>query len=241
MDIEGLGESRVKLFVDEELIGEVVDLYRLEMRNLVALEGFGEISARNLLGAIEASKSRGMQRLLVALSIRHVGPTVAAALSAEFSSLDDLERASAAHLSTIEGVGPVIVESLVSFFSASENRSLLEELKSVGVSLASTRAPTEPGSMSMTLVGRSIVVTGTLAGFSREAAEAAILERGGKSPGSVSKKTFALVVGDEPGASKLTKAEALGVPILNEQEFLDLLESGALASELPRGSHRRGD
>jgi DNA ligase (NAD+) len=227
MDIEGLGESRVELFVSHKLIREVVDLYRLSESDLVGLDGFGAISANNLLSAIEGSKQRGMQRLLVALSIRHVGPTVAAALSAEFDSVDALSGASTDHLASIEGIGAVIAQSLVAFFSVDDNRSLLEELRDVDVSLESNR-PARSSSAALTLVGRSVVVTGTLSGFSREEAEAAILEQGGKSPGSVSKKTFAVVVGDEPGTAKLTKAEELGIPILDEEGFRVLLETGHL-------------
>jgi DNA ligase (NAD+) len=229
MDIEGLGESRVELFVTNGLIREVADLYRLDERALLGLEGFGSISARNLLVAIEASKQQGMQRLLVALSIRHVGPTVAAALSAEFDSVDALSSASPEHLSSIEGIGAVIAQSLVAFFAVADNQSLLDELRSAGLNMDSRRPARSP-SVASTLVGKAVVVTGTLSGFSRELAEAAILKRGGKSPGSVSKKTFAVVVGNEPGASKLTKAEELGIPILDEAGFLVLLETGELPS-----------
>ena len=227
MDIEGVGESRVQLFVTNNLIREVADLYRLDEGDLLGLEGFGPISARNLLGAIDASKRQGMQRLLVALSIRHVGPTVAAALSAEFDSIDDLSRASVEHLSSIDGIGAVIAQSLVAFFAVSDNASLLDELRAAGVNMDSKR-PARTTASALTLVGKAVVVTGTLSGFSREQAEAAILERGGKSPGSVSKKTFAVVVGNEPGAAKLTKAEALGIPVLDEADFLVLLETGEL-------------
>ena len=227
MDIEGLGESRVELFVSKHLIREVIDLYRLSEGDLLSLEGFGAISVQNLLGAIENSKQQGMQRLLVALSIRHVGPTVAAALSAEFDSVDALVAASSEHLASIEGIGAVIAQSLVAFFAAADNRRSLEELRLAGVSLKSNRA-VRSSSAPLTLIGRSVVVTGTLPGFSREAAEAAILEQGGKSPGTVSKKTFAVVVGNEPGAAKLTKAEELGVPILDEAGFKKLLATGEL-------------
>ena len=227
MDIEGLGESRVELFVSKGLIREVIDLYRLTESDLLGLDGFGAISVQNLLSAIDNSKQQGMQRLLVALSIRHVGPTVAAALSAEFDSIDELVAASAEHLASIEGIGAVIAQSLVAFFAAADNRRSLDELRSVGVSLDSNR-PVRSSSTALTLIGRSVVVTGTLSGFSREEAEAAILEQGGKSPGTVSKKTFAVVVGNEPGAAKLTKAEALGVPILDEAGFINLLATGDL-------------
>lgn len=228
MDIEGLGESRVEIFVAEGLIADVVDLYRLREERLSAMEGFGEISARNLLAAVAASKERGMQRLLVALSIRHVGPTVAAALSAVFASVDELQEVSVAHLSSIDGVGPAIARSLVTFFSTEENRRLLTELRAVGVDMTSRSHRAVADAAQLTLVGRSIVVSGSLQGFTREEAEAAITSRGGKSPSSVSKRTTALVVGSDPGASKLTKAKELGVPILDEEAFKMLLETGEL-------------
>jgi DNA ligase (NAD+) len=195
MDIEGLGESRVQLFVQAGMIREVADLYRLDEAVLIGMEGFGKISAGNLVAAIEQSKSRGMQRLLVALSIRHVGPTVAAALSAAFASLDDLAAASPAHLAAIEGVGGVIAESLAAFFAADGNRDLIEDLRSVGVSFLSLHPQAGAARPEVLVLARkSVVVTGTLEGFTREGAEAAIIERGGKSPGSVSKSTFAVVV-----------------------------------------------
>jgi DNA ligase (NAD+) len=231
MDIEGLGESRVQLFVNAGMIREVADLYRLEEATLIEMEGFGKISAGNLLAAIDHSKAQGMQRLLVALSIRHVGPTVATALSAEFASLDDLAAASPAHLAAIEGVGAVIAESLAAFFAAPGNRDLIEDLRGVGVSFLS-RHPNagEGGSSSRLLAGKSVVVTGTLDAFNRESAEQAIIERGGKSPGSVSKSTFAVVVGAEPGAAKLIKATELHIPILDEAGFIKLLETGELTA-----------
>jgi DNA ligase (NAD+) len=229
MDIEGLGESRVQIFVRAGMIREVADLYRLDEAVIAAMEGFGEISARNLLSAIEHSKAQGLQRLLVALSIRHVGPTVANALSAAFASLDDLASASPAHLAAIEGVGAVIAESLVAFFSAEGNRDLIADLRAVGVSFLSLHPrAAEGGSQNLALAGKSVVVTGTLVDFTRESAEAAILERGGKSPGSVSKSTFAVVVGADPGAAKLTKATDLNIPILDEAGFVKLLEAGEL-------------
>jgi DNA ligase (NAD+) len=229
MDIEGLGESRVQLFVQAGMIREVADLYRLDEAVLIGMEGFGKISAGNLVAAIEQSKSRGMQRLLVALSIRHVGPTVAAALSAAFASLDDLAAASPAHLAAIEGVGGVIAESLAAFFAADGNRDLIEDLRSVGVSFLSLHPQAGAARPEVLVLARkSVVVTGTLEGFTREGAEAAIIERGGKSPGSVSKSTFAVVVGAQPGAAKLTKATELGLPILDEAGFVQLLETGEL-------------
>ncbi|HVB06256.1 MAG TPA: NAD-dependent DNA ligase LigA [Acidimicrobiales bacterium] len=230
MDIEGLGESRVELFVTGALVRDVADLYLLEQATVQGLEGFAELSARNLLEAIERSKQRGLARLLVALSIRHVGPTVAAALAGEFADLDELRAAPLERLAAIEGVGGIIAASVVAFFAEEPNQLVVERLAAAGVSLAADR-PEDSGRVAKVLAGKSIVVSGSLEGFSREEAEAAITGRGGKSPGSVSARTYALVVGADPGAAKLTKAEALGIPILDEAAFLALLEHG----ELPGG------
>ena len=228
MDIEGLGESRVALLVEKGLVVDVADLYRLEAATLEPLEGFAALSAANLVGAIDASRARGLARLLVGLSIRHVGPTAAAGLAAAVDGLDDLMAAEEATLATIEGVGPTIAASVAAFFSSERNRAVVEKLRQAGVSLASARATGGRRLVEQTLAGASVVVTGTLEGFTREEAEAAIEARGGKSPGSVSKRTLAVVVGAEPGAAKLAKAEQLGVPLLDEAGFARLLETGTL-------------
>jgi DNA ligase (NAD+) len=225
MDIEGLGESRVAEFVRAGLLVDVADVYRLDQSALVELERIGEISADNLVRAIEASRSRGMHRLLVGLSIAHVGPTVALALTRALPDVDALIAATPERLSAIDGVGTIIAESVVAFFSLEQNRQLVAHLRELGVDLTSS-AFEATSAIEQTLAGRSVVVSGTLERFTREEAEAAIVERGGKSPGSVSKKSFALVVGADPGQSKVTKAEEVGVPILDERQFVRLLETG---------------
>ena len=226
MDIEGLGESRVVQLVGERLLGDVADIYDLEEAALAALEGFGAISARNLLNAIDVSRRRGLTRVLVGLSIRHVGPTVALALAGSFGDIDELAAAGPERLAAVDGVGPSIVSSLLAFFSVPDNRAVIERLREAGVDLASEIDRSSV--LAPTLAGRSVVVTGTLSGFTREEAERAILDRGGKSPGSVSKTTYAVILGAEPGAAKLTRAEALGVPLLDEDGFRALLDTGAL-------------
>jgi DNA ligase (NAD+) len=228
MDIEGLGEQRVTQLVGEGLLTDVADIYTLAMGDLVGLEGFGELSAANLLGAIEESKGRGLARVLVGLSIRHIGPTIASLLANELGDLDTLLGAAEAELAAIDGVGPIIASSIIAFFSIEQNGAVVERLRAAGVRLTSERPRVGGERLRQTLAGRSVVVTGTLASYSREEAEAVIAARGGKSPGSVSAKTFALVVGDAPGASKLTKAESVGVPILDEDAFAHLLETGEL-------------
>jgi DNA ligase (NAD+) len=224
MDIEGLGEQRVVQFVVAGLLSDAADCYRLQASDLAGLEGFGELSAMNLVAAIDASRSRPLANLLTALGIRHVGGTAAAALASRFGDLDRLMSASEEELASVEGIGAVIATSLVGYFASQANRAMIGRLRAGGVQFGAAAGPQLP----QTLPGKSVVVTGSLNGFSREQAEAAIIGRGGKAPGSVSAKTTAVVVGDNPGAAKLTKAEALGVPILDEQEFVELLETGEL-------------
>ncbi len=224
MDIEGLGEQRVSQLVAAGLLSDAADCYQLQVSDLIGLEGFGELSAMNLVAAIDASRSRPLGNLLTALGIRHVGGTVAAALASRFGDLDRLMSASEEELASVEGIGAVIAASLVRYFGSDENRAMIERLGAGGVQFGASGGP----QLAQTLVGTSIVVTGTLSSLSREEAEAAIVGRGGKSPGSVSAKTTAVVAGDSPGAAKLIKAEALGVRVLDEQEFVKLLETGEL-------------
>ena len=227
MDIEGLGEQRVTQLVAAGMLADVADVYALRAGALAPLEGFGELSAANLVAAIEHSRSAGLARLLVGLSIRHVGSTVAEQLSVHFADLDALGAADEASLGAVDGVGAVIAQSVHAFFGATRNQAVIEKLRAAGVSFASARHHgAGEGGPAQTLAGRSVVVTGTLEGFTREEAEAAIIARGGKSPGSVSAKTAALVVGADPGAAKTARADALGIPVLDEAGFVRLLETG---------------
>ena len=228
MDIEGLGEQRVDLFVKNEILNDVADIFELSAEKLLNLEGFGEISVNNLLGSIDLSRRRGMTRLLVGLSIRHVGPTIAQALAKHFVDLDALISAGVEDLEAIDGIGPAIVGSLRAFFSSKENLAVIERLRALSVSFASDRYVASTETEQQILLGRSIVVTGTLEGFSRQEAEEAIIIRGGKSPGSISAKTFAVVIGRDPGQSKVVRAEELNIPILDEEAFLRLLDRGAI-------------
>ena len=230
MDIEGLGESRIELFIREGLLHDVADIFLLAEDRLVSLEGFGQLSATNLVSSIASARDQGLTRLLVGLSIRHVGPTIAQSLAREFIDLDALVSADATRLGAIDGIGPAIVDSVIAFFAAPSNRVVVERLRAAGVSFRSDRYRGDQIGETP-LAGRSIVVTGTLVGFNRIEAEEAITSRGGRSPGSVSAKTFALVIGEEPGAAKVTKAEALGVAIVNEEGFRHLLATGELPSD----------
>ena len=236
MDIEGLGERRVGDLIGAGLVRDVGDLYCLDAATLVDLERLGEISSANLIASIDDSRSRGLGRLLVGLSIRHVGPTIAGQLAASYPDLDALRRENQETLAAIEGVGGVIAASLFAFFSSDANIAVIEKLRAAGVSFAAPRASAVLVEVPQNLVGRSIVVTGTLDGFNREEAEQAILDRGGKSPGSVSARTFAVVVGAEPGAAKLRSAETHGVAVLDEQGFRQLLVTGELPTETIRPS-----
>jgi DNA ligase (NAD+) len=233
MDIEHLGEERVLQLVAAGLINDAADLYDLRVEALVELERFGAVSAANLVAAIEASKTKPLSRLLVALGIRHVGPTGARAVAHAFGSLEAIESAAVEQLSAVDGVGGVIAASLAEFLAAEINASVVGRLRAAGVT---TEEPGAAGTTSdgdeaadalpQTLAGKTVVVTGAVPGYTREGAEEAIMARGGKSPGSVSKKTYALVVGDAPGASKTKKAEDLGIPTMDAADFDALLETG---------------
>jgi DNA ligase (NAD+) len=224
MDIEGLGEQRVQLFCELGLLADVADVYSLDPEKLTGLEKFAEVSVGNLLTAIELSKSRPLANLLVGLNIRHLGGAGAVALADHFGHLDRIEAATEEELESVEGVGAIIAGSVRAWFADDANRSVVAKLRAAGVNFEGSETTDLP----QNLVGMSIVVTGTLEDFTRDEAEAAIKGRGGKSPRSVSKKTTAVVVGAEPGASKVTKATELGVPVLDDAGFLMLLETGTL-------------
>jgi len=225
MDVEGLGEERVRQFVDAGLLRDAADIYSLTVEALVPLERMAQRSAENLVASIEASKSRGLTRVLVGLGIRHLGPTAARAVARALGDMDRVEAASAAQVTAVDGVGPVIAESIARFFAVSGNRDVVEKLRRAGVDLRATERPVEAPPGAPSLAGLAFVLTGGLEGLTREEAETAIVVRGGKVTSSVSKKTSYVVVGDNPG-SKLTKAEQLGVPILDEAAFTELLEHG---------------
>ena len=229
MDIEGLGERRVALLLEHDLISDAGDIYSIGWDQLAALEGFKETSIANLLSAIEASKTQPLERLLVAFGIRHLGPSGAELLAQTYPDLDAVLSADEDALAAIDGIGPAIGGSVARWAATDEAKQLVAKLRAAGVNLAGS-APT---GVPQLLEGLSIVVTGSLDGFSRTAAADAIKSRGGRSPGSVSKKTTAVVLGAEPGASKMAKAETLGIPVLNEADFVRLLETGRLPTDEP--------
>ncbi len=222
MDIEGLGYRTVHSLLDLELIHDPADIYTLTEDDVCQIEGFGEISATNLLRAIDASKQQPLARLIFGLGIDHVGSTVAAQLARKFGSLESLMRASGDEIAQIDGIGPEIAGSVVSWASESENKHLVERLGAAGVSLVDA---VEESKVPQNLDGVTVVITGSLDGFTRGAAKEAVLERGGRVTGSVSSKTTALIAGEKAG-SKLGKAESVGVPVLDENGFERLLSDG---------------
>ncbi len=224
MDIEHLGERTAAQLLDANLVSDPADLYGLEVSDLMGLEGFAEISARNLIDAINSSRTRPLANLLFALNIRHLGPTGAQLLARAFGHLDQIANATPQDMEKVEGIGQVIAQSVADFFASEAAGTLIEKLRAAGVDMGQVAQSNLP----QVLVGKSIVVTGSLEGFTREQAEDAIKSRGGKSPGSVSTKTTAVVVGEAPGESKLTKAQSLDIPILDEQGFIQMLETGEL-------------
>ena len=232
MDIEGLGEQMVEKLTDAGLVKDSADLYSLTVERLVQLDRIGETSARNLVDQIENSKTRPLPKFLTALGVRHLGPAASLALTNTFHTVDSIRSKSVEELAAVDGVGGVIATTVHEWFNRDTNVAYLDKFRVAGVNFgdpdAAERAAIERAATPQTLDGKVVVVTGTLQGFNREQTAEAIAARGGKSPGSVSKKTFALVVGESAGASKLTKAESLGVPIIDEAEFKILLQTGAL-------------
>ncbi|MFN8070527.1 MAG: NAD-dependent DNA ligase LigA [Mycobacterium sp.] len=230
LDIEGLGYEAATALLQAGVITDEGDLFSLTGDELMQADFFrtkaGELSAnaKRLLANLEQAKDRPLWRILVALSIRHVGPTAARALAAAFGDLEAIMAAGEQQLADVEGVGPTIAAALREWFDVDWHRAIVEKWRAAGVKMADERdSGIEP-----TLAGLTIVVTGSLAGFSRDEAKEAIIIRGGKAAGSVSKKTSFVVAGDAPG-SKFDKAVALGVPILDEDGFRALLQNGPTA------------
>ncbi|MDT5007425.1 MAG: ligase [Mycobacterium sp.] len=226
-DIEGLGYEAAVALLTAGVITDEGDLFTLGSPDLLRTELFttkdGSLSAngKRLLVNLHEAKAQPLWRVLVALSIRHVGPTAARALATEYGSLDAVMAASEEELSVVEGVGPTIAAAVTEWFSVDWHRAIIDKWKAAGVRMADER----DASIERTLEGMSIVVTGSLTAFSRDDAKEAIVARGGKAAASVSKKTAYVVAGDAPG-SKYDKAVELGVPILDEDGFVRLLDSG---------------
>jgi len=224
MDIEHLGERTVAALIDAGKLHDVADIYQLTADDLAQLPGFKDRSIANLLAAIEDSKQRPLDRLLVGLSIRHVGDHVATVLANRLKSLDAVAAASEEQLAAVDEIGPTIASSVAAWFADEHNRELISRLMEAGVT---TRVDGGGPELPQTLAGKAFVLTGGLEGYTRDEAARAIEERGGRVTSSVSKKTHYVVVGTDPG-SKAARATKLGVPTLDEAGFRDLLERGEI-------------
>ncbi len=220
LDIEGVGEQFVRRLWAEGLLRSMPDLYRLTPGQLMGLEGYAEISARNAVEAIARSKQQPFSRVLFGLNIPRIGWVLARNLAQHFGDVDSLAAASQEELEQVEGIGPDRAEGVAEWFADEQNRALVAELRDLGLQF---RLPREERAQEGPLAGRQYVITGTLESLTREQAAAALEERGAKVSDNVSKKTTALVVGEEPGALKLRKAQAAGVPQLTEAELVELL------------------
>ena len=209
------------------LLNDVADLYALDYDRVLELDRIGAKSVENLQADDRGSKARPLGNLLFGLRIPEIGQVNGQTLAAAFGSMDAVMAATVEEIAAVDGFGQVIAEAVHAWFANEQARDLLARLKAAGLTMEAAEVDR---SQEQTLEGQAVVVSGTLTGFTRDGAKEAILERGGKSPGSVSKKTLALVVGADPGASKVSKAEEAGVPVLDEAGFLHLLETGELPS-----------
>ena len=223
MDIEHLGYKTIDLLLENGYISDPADLFTFDTGQLLGHEGWGELSVDNLRRAIEAAKDRPVARLLTALGVRHVGGTVARTLITAFGGLPALMDATEEEIAAVEGIGPVIAAEIREWSTDPANRKLVEKLGAAEVRLEEKPAEEERSDL---LAGATFVISGTIEGFTREEAEAVIEARGGKTTGSVSGRTTALIVGESPGASKTAKAGELGVPVVDGTVFRNLLERG---------------
>ena len=218
LNIEGLGEKNVNLLVDAGLLKSLVDLYRLQKSDLINLERFGELSATKLLNAIEGTKQAPLAKFITALGIRHVGAQTAVALADAFQSLESLRDATEEELLKIPDIGLTVSESILAYFADEDNLKQLDDFKTLGVCPVYINHDNAP------LKGQSFVVTGTLTDMGREEAEDLLREKGATVTSSVTKNTTALIAGAKPGASKVTKAEKLGIKVISEAEFRELIK-----------------
>jgi DNA ligase (NAD+) len=222
-DIEGVGEQSMRRLWDLGLVRSVPELYRLTKEQLMELDGYGEISASNAVASIEASKQIAFSRVLFGLNIPDVGWVTAQNLARHFENVDRLLAATPDEVEDVDGIGPDRAASIAEWFADEQNRALVADLRGLGLRFElgeDDRPKAGP------LTGRTYVITGTLERFSRDQAAAALEELGAKITNAVSKKTTGLIVGEEPGNSKLTKAQREGVALLTEQDLAKLLDSG---------------
>ncbi len=220
MDIEGLGEAVVQSLLDSGLIRSAGDLYSLDEQSVASLDRMGLKSARNLIEAVERSKSRELYRLIYALGILQVGESAARALAAHFGTLDAVEAASVEELTAVEDIGEITARNIREWFAMPQSRHLIGQLRDAGVNMEGGAPQTEDSAFE----GMTFVLTGTLSRYTRDEASEIILKKGGKTASSVSKKTTYVIAGENAG-SKLTKAQSLGVTVLSEEDFEKMLES----------------
>lgn len=232
VDIEGLGDKLVDQLVDGGLVRTLPDLYRLGLAKLAALDRMADKSAQNIVTALEKSKHTTLPRFLFGLGIRHVGEATAKDLARHFGQIDRIMDASVEQLLTVRDVGPVVAESIRTFFDQPHNREVVELLRAAGVTWPEHEPSAAADASTLPLFGKTLVLTGTLPSLSRDEAKALVEAAGGKVSGSVSKKTHYVVAGEEAG-SKLEKAQALGVPILDEAGLRALLAAGGDAAPAP--------
>ena len=223
MDIDGLGYKTIDFLLQEGKIKDPADIFTLTEDDFADFEGWGEVSTSNLLAGIDAARDRPLAKLIVALGIRHVGPSAAKELARRFRSMDALLAVDAEELTALDGIGGVIAAAWTEWVGVPENRDLIERMSEAGVRMSD---PEPVGEGIDLLAGLTFVISGTLDGMSRDDAKAALEERGAKVTGSVSKKTTALIVGEDPGASKVSKAESLGVTLIGSDSLPALLEVG---------------
>ncbi|HUT45534.1 MAG TPA: helix-hairpin-helix domain-containing protein, partial [Sedimentisphaerales bacterium] len=218
MDIENLGPALIDQLIENRLVGNFADLYKLSEAQLAALERMAEKSAANVIKAIDDSKTRPLWRLIAALGIRHIGGQSAQILAEHFGSLNILMTAGQEELAETDQIGPTMAKSIYEYFREPENLSVIDQLLAAGVKPEQPKIP-----RSKKLAGKTFVVTGTLENLSRQQAEQAIRQAGGKSSSSVSKKTDFVLAGENPG-SKLDKAGELGIEVIDEKQFLKMIE-----------------
>ena len=223
MDIEGLGPALIAELVERKLVETAADLYRLaeKREQLLALERLAEKSVDNLLNAIDASRKTTLPKLLIAVGIPLVGETTAALLASHYQELSALMSATVEELTEIKGIGPTVSESIVAFFHDSRNRAIVEDLMDTALQIDSTSSETQS---SEKLEGKKFVLTGTLSQLGRSQAKKLLLQLGAQVQSSVTKSTDVVIVGDSPGA-KANKASELGIEILDEAQFLDLVDA----------------
>ena len=219
MNIDGLGENIIQQLLDKKLIENIADIYELKFEDIASLKKNGKKFAQNLVDAIENSKKNDLYRLITALGIRHVGGKASKVLARKYKNMENLAKADFEELKQIEDIGDIMANSIVEFFSQEQTKDLIERLKNAGVNMKSL----EEESLDNRFEGKTFVLTGSLSEFTRKEAEEIIEKYGGKTSSSVSKKTTYLLAGEEAG-SKLTKAQSLGITIISEQEFKNLLE-----------------